>query len=131
MSDTVDQILAELDRADDVDYWTAERIADLEVVSVFSTYGAEIITALDGIPVTIRLTYNDVDDGFFVDILATDGSIDVKGLRASTNADMLDGLALSELGRLVVIDLERGLVDPIYEDFGGRFGLFYLPQASK
>ena len=131
MSGTVDQIFEDLDRADDVAYWTAERIADLEVVSVFSTYWAEISAALDNIPVTIRLTYNEIDSGFFVDILATDGSIDIKGLRASTNADMLDGLALSELGRLILIDLQRELIDPTYDDFGERFILVYLPRASK
>jgi hypothetical protein len=131
MTTTVDSILEGLDREVDEVYWTAERIEDLEIIKLFSTYWAEIATTLDKIPVTIRLTYNEVDAGYFADILAADGSIDAKGLGVRTNADMLDGLALSELGRLFIIDLEKGGIDPTFDDLGARFALCYLPRAAK
>jgi len=131
MTILVDNILDGLNRIEDFGYWTAERLSALQIINLSPSYWSEPNTFLDGIPVEIRQTYNEIDGGYFLDILAADGSIDVKGLRIATNSDMLDGLALSELGRLFAIDLERKSADPDFDGLGTRFILVYLPRASK
>lgn len=128
MSETIDNILSDLDKKDDEDFWTLERLEGLQTIAVLSTFWQEVSTSLDGIPVTLRILYNDADEGFFVSILSTDSSIDVKGLRACTNSDMLDGLAFPELGKLFIFDSEKENIDPDYEGFGNRFVLGYLPK---
>lgn len=129
MSETVDKILSGLDKKDDEGFWTLERLEGLQTIAVLSTFWQDVSTSLDSIPVTLRVLYNEEDEGFFVDILSADGEIDVKGLRACTNSDMLDGLAFPELGKLFIFDNEKENIDPDYEGFGNRFILGYLPKA--
>jgi len=127
----VDLIFLEMLKDDDREYWTAERLEALQTIRLSPGYWENVPVALDGIPVVIRLTYNDIDFGYFIDLRAEDDSIDVKGLRLNSCMDVLDGLAISELGRLFVVDLEQEIIDPTYEGLGTRFVLMYLPKAYK
>ena len=128
---TADEILANMDRDVDVNFWTRERLNALQTLGTFSTWHGRISTKLDLVPVSIRYTYNEIDDGFFADLSADDGSIDAKGLRFSSGVDILDGLAISELGKLFVIDTLKKGEDPTYEGLGDRFKLIYLPRAYE
>jgi hypothetical protein len=131
MSEIVDKILSDVEKEDEILYWTPDRIAETLVVPVSKGYWSEVSTVLDKIPLSLRFTYNDKNQGYFVDIKSADGSIDTKGHRVNSSSDILDGLALSELGRLFAVDLQMQDSDPTYEDFGTRFELFYLPKAFK
>jgi len=131
MSEIVDNILSGIDKNDDAEYWTVERLDALQIIDLRPGYWQDVSTFLDSIPVNLRLTFNDEFGSYFVDLASFDGAIVAKGLRLATGSDILDGLAFSGFGRLFIIDKEKKNEDPTYEGLGTRFVLCYLPKEYK
>lgn len=125
---TADEILDGLDRDKDVEYWTDERLNALQVIPVSSSRWQLVSTKLDSIPVEMRIYFNDVDDGYFLDLESDDGAINVTGLRLATGMDIVEGLAISEIGGLYVVDLEKQNAEVTFDELGSRFLLMYLPR---
>jgi hypothetical protein len=125
---TADEIIAGLYDDDDVAYWTEERVENVEVITTSPEYWQRIATTLDSIPVTISILWNELDEAFYADIVAADESIELRGVRLSPSMDLLDGLAITELGKLFVIDMQLKHEEPTLEGLGTRFVLLYLPR---
>lgn len=126
----IDDKLAALRIADSTDFWTADRIDALVFIPMTSDPWQQISVTLEDIPVAITIRWNEVASGWFWDILSTDETIDIKGLRLSPGINLMSGLALSELGRVYCIDEEAENAEPTLDGLGDRFKMWYLPLSA-
>jgi len=127
---TPDEIIKDLVNEEARVYWTAERIDNALVITTNPVYYQRIHTTLDLIPVTLRILWNVDANAYFTDIKSIDGTINATGLRLSPGVDILDGLAITELGKMFITDMHMKKEEPTFDELGDRFILWYLPREA-
>lgn len=126
----VNRMLAELRVEDEFSYWTAERIELIEVVPLTGNAWQQVSITLEDIPMVFTLRWNEIAAGWFFDLISSDESITIRGLRMSPGIDLLRGLAFPELGKLYVTDLQNEIAEPNFDELQDRFMLWYLPLEA-
>ena len=126
----IDDKLAALRAQDDTDFWTEERITSLTQIPLRADAWQQISITLEDIPLIVTLRWNEVAAGWYMNLLSQDESVDIKGIRLSPGINILDGLALPELGYMYVTDEEQANTDPDFDGLGDRYILWYLPLEA-
>lgn len=89
-----------------------------------------IETVLDNIAVSLTLRWNEIAASWKLDFVAIDGSFTLRGLRLSPGTNLLEGMAVPELGGLFVSDTAGEYAEPTYTGLGDRFLLWYAPLSD-
>ena len=125
---TPDEIINNFVNQEDTEYWTEERIDNILVIDTDPVYLQRIYVTLDDIPLMIRILRNYEYKSYFANIKSNDGSISLQGIRLSPGLDLLDGMAVPELGKLFITDMQLKKGEPTKTELGDRFVLWYLPR---
>jgi hypothetical protein len=99
-----------------------------QTIPVTNDTPATFQISLDDEIYTINLRWNFTDTAWYMDIIGINNTVDFKGLKLVSGVDIFFPLAITELGRLFVVDLEEKNKDPDYDLFGDRFQLIYVPK---
>lgn len=86
-----------------------------------------IETELEGIAWQIFYRWNYTDKAWYMDIGSVQTGTELKGLKLVSGSNILRPHAVSELGKIFVVDTEGKFADPNYDDFGDRFKVLYVP----
>lgn len=98
---------------------------------------------LDGVTLAARVWWSEFDqitrdlvgDGiagqWYMDMVSTDGTVDIDGMALVTGCDMLEPYAFDGLGGLWLVNVESKPTDPALEDLGVQFQLIYVPVDER
>lgn len=86
-------------------------------------------STLDGHVVFFRLKWNFISEQWFIDVDCEELGLSYKGFAFVTGNNILSGRGVSELGALVLIDLQ-GDADPDRDGLGDRWKLVYITRAE-
>jgi len=98
----------------------------LPLTSDSSSYSFDM--SLENIPVTINVRWNLIDQSWYMDLIASNINLELRGLKLAGGVDLLYPYAITELGQMFVIDLEDKKEDPIRDLLGDRFQVAYFSK---
>lgn len=82
-----------------------------------------------------QITRDLVGDGiagqWYMDMVSTDGTVELYGMALVTGCDMLEPYAFDGLGGLWLVDVEDKSRDPGLSDLGVTHNLIYVPAAER
>lgn len=84
-------------------------------------------TELEGISWQIFYRWNYTDRAWYMDLSSVETGTTLKGLKLVNGSNILKPHAVSELGKIFVVDTEGRQENPNYDDFGDRFKVLYIP----
>ena len=85
---------------------------------------------LDGIAIIITQRWNETAAVWVADIKALDDSFHVRGLALMPGTNILNGMAIPQLGGLFISDVHGTRTEPTYMSLGDQHILWYVPRAE-
>jgi len=98
----------------------------MQIIPLVPSPFQQINVTLEDINMNFDIRWNGTAACWKLDIFAADESFTFRGLRLSPGVDLLEGLALPELGGLYISDTQRFHAEPDYDGLGDRYQLFYM-----
>lgn len=87
-------------------------------------------TELEGVPWQFFYRWNLADKAWYTDMSSVQTGTVLKGLKLVGGSNILRPHAVSELGKIFVVDTEGKQENPTYEGLGDRFKVLYVPKAD-
>jgi hypothetical protein len=115
----------------------------IQIIPVSNYPDQRFRLTLEGVPLSVRVWWSAFDsitaeligDGiqgqWYLDMVSTDGAIDINGMALVTGCDMLEPYAFDGLGGLWLVDDEGKARDPSLDDLGVTHTLYYVPRADR
>jgi len=82
---------------------------------------------LEGIAWQIYYRWNGTDSAWYMDLSSVQTGTTLKGLKLVSGSNILRPHAVTELGKIFVVDTEGKETDPNFDDFGDRYKVLYVP----
>lgn len=82
---------------------------------------------LEGIAWQIYYRWNDTDAAWYMDLSSVQTGTTLKGLKLVGGSNILRPHAVTELGKILVVDTGGKQANPDFDNFGDRFKVLYIP----
>lgn len=101
-----------------------------QVIPLISRFADGIATELEGITWAISYRWNETYGAWFMDLSSVETGTTLLGLCLVGGSDILQPHAVTELGKMFVVDTEGKEQNPDFELLGDRYKLIYIPKAD-
>jgi hypothetical protein len=106
-------------------------MATLEI-PLTADYAYQFTMDLEGLSWNFkRIRWNDAYNAYFMDLEAITLPILIRGICLVGGSNILRPYAITELGKMHIVDTERQQQNPTFEGLGTRFKLIYIPKGGS
>lgn len=105
-------------------------MADNEIIPLIPDYDYDQNSFLEGLNVQFRFRWNFTDNAWYADLTIIDTGTILKGIKLIGGTELLRPYAVTELGKMYIVDTEGQFTEPNFDDIGDRFKLLYIPKEN-
>jgi hypothetical protein len=105
-------------------------MADNQIIPLEPDYSYDFNVILEGLNVRISPRWNFTDNAWYIDLEIVDTGVIIKPLKLVGGKNLLEQYAVTELGKLFMIDTEGQFADPDFDNIGDRFKLIYILKEN-
>jgi hypothetical protein len=101
-----------------------------QIIPLEPDYSYDFNVVLEGLNVQFSPRWNFTDNAWYTDINIIDTDTVIRGLKLVGGKNLLEQYAVTELGKLFVVDTEGQFADPDFDNIGDRFKLLYILKEN-
>jgi hypothetical protein len=106
-------------------------MAENQVIDLTPDYSYFFTTVLEGLNVQFKVRWNIVDLAWYIDLDIIETETLVKGIKLIGGIDLLKQYAITELGKMFIVDTEEKFQDPDFDLIGDRYKLIYILKENR
>jgi hypothetical protein len=85
---------------------------------------------LEGLNVQFDVRWNFTDAAWYIDLEIIDTGTIVRGIKLVGGKNLLEQYAVTELGKIFMVDTEGQFADPDFDNIGDRYKLLYILKEN-
>lgn len=106
-------------------------MAENKIIPLIPDYSYDVNTILEGLNVQFQnVRWNFTDNAWYTNLIIFEADITINGIKLVGGDDLLRQYAITELGKLFMVDVENKFEDPNFEQIGDRFKLLYILKEN-
>lgn len=105
-------------------------MADNQIIPLVPDYAYDQNVILEGLNTKFSFRWNFTDNAWYMDIVIIDTGTTIRGIKLVGGKNLLEQYAVTELGKLFMVDTEEKFANPDFDNIGDRFKLLYILKEN-
>ncbi len=106
-------------------------MAENLVIPLTPDFSYFFTTVLEDLNVQFKVRWNIVDLAWYMDIDVIETETLIRGIKMIGGIDLLKQYAITELGKMFMVDTEEKFQDPDFDLIGDRYKLIYVLKENR
>ncbi len=105
-------------------------MAENIIIPLVPDYAYDQNVFLEGLNIQLSLRWNFTDAAWYMDLAIVDTGTTIRGIKLVGGKNLLEQYAVTELGKLFMVDTELKFENPDFDNIGDRFKLLYVLKEN-